>query len=114
VLHSEPELVALCKLRKHETDNQNVCVCVCMYVYTHAHTHTEFQYTVRSIISAPPLQNAVSHTTSERMQLLCCSVLRWRDSRHFAAVAHLWLNALCVYIYIYEICFRSMILIWHH
>jgi hypothetical protein len=27
-------------------------------------------YTARTIISAPPLQNAVSHTTEERMQLL--------------------------------------------
>jgi hypothetical protein len=30
------------------------------------------RYTVRTIISAPPLQNAVSHTTAERMQLLLC------------------------------------------
>jgi hypothetical protein len=30
------------------------------------------RYTVRTIISAPPLQNAVSHTSAGRMQLLLC------------------------------------------
>jgi hypothetical protein len=56
---------------------------------------------VRSIISAPPLRNAVSHTTAERNgTAVVASVLRWCDSRHFAVVARLWLNALCMYIYI--------------
>jgi hypothetical protein len=53
------------------------------------------QNTVRSIISAPPLQNAKSHTTAERNgTVVVASVLRWCDSRHFAAVARLWLNEL--------------------
>jgi hypothetical protein len=37
-----------------------------------AFMYKHFPYTVRTIISAPPLQNAVSHTTAERMQLLLC------------------------------------------
>jgi hypothetical protein len=51
---------------------------------------TEYARTVRSIISAPPLQNAVSHTTAERNgTAVVASILRWCDSRHFAAVVHL-------------------------
>jgi hypothetical protein len=67
-------------------------------------TYASHISTVRTIISAPLLQNAVSHTTAERMQLLLCrspiarvqSCLRWCDSRHFAAVARLWLYALYI------------------
>jgi hypothetical protein len=36
------------------------------------YTVSKLAYTVRTIISAPPLQNAVSHTTAGRLQLLLC------------------------------------------
>jgi hypothetical protein len=52
-------------------------------------------YIVRSIKSVPPLQNAVSHTTAERMQLLPDTAVPCGGvTRHFAAVARLWLYAL--------------------
>jgi hypothetical protein len=38
------------------------------FIFEYGITHS----TVRTIISAAPLQNAVSHTTAERMQLLLC------------------------------------------
>jgi hypothetical protein len=41
--------------------------------------------TVRTIISAPPLQNAVSHTSAERMQLLLCR----------SPIAVVWLTTFC-------------------
>jgi hypothetical protein len=41
--------------------------------------------TVRTIISAPPLQNAVSHTSAERMQLLVCR----------SPISVVWLTAFC-------------------
>jgi hypothetical protein len=63
-------------------------VCVCLQFLL-------FIYTVRSIINAPPLQNAMIHTTAEQNGTAVVeSVLRWCDSRHFAAAARLWLNAL--------------------
>jgi hypothetical protein len=55
-----------------------------------ADMHQSFTSTVRSVISAPLLQNAVSHTTAERNgTAVVASVLRWCDSWHFAAVARL-------------------------
>jgi hypothetical protein len=60
-------------------------------------------YTVRTAISAPPLQNAVSHTTAERMQLLLCrSPIARVWLRNFAAMARLWLYALYIYIYMHN------------
>jgi hypothetical protein len=74
-----PDIVENCNFNSHCSENLKSCrQCLC---------------TVRSIISAPPLQNAMSHTTAERNGTsVVASVLRWCDSWHFAAVARLWLN----------------------
>jgi hypothetical protein len=68
----------------------------CMFILTNLDLF-EYGSTVRTIISAPPLQNAVSHTTADTTALslsgnataVVASVLRWGDARHFAAVARL-------------------------
>jgi hypothetical protein len=62
----------------------------CLVILDVKELRRQITCTVRSIISAPPLQNAMSHTTAERNgTAVVASVLRWCDSRHFAAVARL-------------------------
>jgi hypothetical protein len=79
-------------------------------------TRTVLLCTVRSIISVPPLQNAVSHTTAERNgTAVVASVLQWCDSRHFAAVARLWLNTLMYTEYVWSnasLCINCLEVAW--